>query len=466
MQYAYPETFDLKFKLQKEPKSIGVMMVGWGGNNGTTFTASLLANQGNITWEDPRGGTKAPNWLGSLTQCSTAYLGIGGDGKEVYIPWNGLVPLVDVNKIKVGGWDISKMNMADATARAHVLDIDLQRKLRPLMEPMVPLPSVYDPKFVASNQNDRANNVLKGSKSENLEKIIYDIVEFRKNENLDLVIVVWTANTERCCEIMPGIHDTAENLFKAIYEDHPEISPSTLFAIAAIKAQCPFINGSPQNTLVPGCIDFAEKNGIFVAGDDFKSGQTKLKSVLVDFLVGAGLKPMSIMSYNHLGNNDGKNLSAPEQFRSKEVKLLMKPYQSLYFIGLDLGDSKRAMDEYISEIMLGGHNTIVIHNVCEDSLLATPLILDLVVLTEFFGRLRIGSTSKTASHLHSALSILGYFLKAPVGMPGAPVVNALAKQRSALENLLRACVGLGPVNHMHLEHRVQIPEFASCVTSL
>lgn len=82
-----------------------------------------------------------------------------------------------------------------------------------------------------------------------------------------------------------------------------------------------YINGSPQNTFVPGIVQFAEQNGVFIAGDDFKSGQTKLKSVLFDFLVGAGIKPASVVSYNHLGNNDGRNLSAPQQFRSKEVRV-------------------------------------------------------------------------------------------------------------------------------------------------
>lgn len=86
--------------------------------------------------------------------------------------------------------------------------------------------------------------------------------------------------------------------------------------------QCIYINGSPQNTFVPGCIELAERHNAFIAGDDFKSGQTKLKSVLVDFLVSAGIKPVSIVSYNHLGNNDGRNLSAPQQFRSKEVNCL------------------------------------------------------------------------------------------------------------------------------------------------
>ena len=92
-----------------------------------------------------------------------------------------------------------------------------------------------------------------------------------------------------------------------------------MFAVASILEGVTYINGSPQNTFVPGVIDLAQQKRVFIAGDDFKSGQTKLKSVLVDFLVSAGIKPTSIVSYNHLGNNDGRNLSAPQQFRSKEV---------------------------------------------------------------------------------------------------------------------------------------------------
>lgn len=152
---------------------------------------------------------------------------------------------------------------------------------------------------------------------------------------------------------------------------HSEISPSTIFAIASILEGCPFINGSPQNTFVPGVVDLAESKGVFIAGDDFKSGQTKLKSVLVDFLVNAGIKPLAITSYNHLGNNDGFNLSAPEQFRSKEISKSnvvddMVSSNSILYSENEypdhtvvikyvpsVGDSKRAMDEYVSEIFMG-----------------------------------------------------------------------------------------------------------------
>jgi myo-inositol-1-phosphate synthase len=167
------------------------------------------------------------------------------------------------------------------------------------------------------------------------------------------------------------VNDTADNLIESVEKSHSEISPSTIFAIASILEGSPFINGSPQNTFVPGVIELAEKSGVFIAGDDFKSGQTKLKSVLVDFLVNAGIKPLAITSYNHLGNNDGFNLSAPEQFRSKEISKsnvvddVVSSNSILYSENEypdhtvvikyvpSVGDSKRAMDEYVSEIFMG-----------------------------------------------------------------------------------------------------------------
>lgn len=184
-------------------------------------------------------------------------------------------------------------------------------------------------------------------------------------------MIVWTANTERYSEIIPGVNDSAEALLAAVKTSHSEVAPSTIFALAAIMEKCPFINGSPQNTFVPGAVEFAEKNKVFIGGDDFKSGQTKIKSVLVDFLVSAGIKPVAISSYNHLGNNDGMNLSAPQQFRSKEISksnvvddmvhsnpLLYKPGEHpdhtvvIKYVP-SVGDSKRALDEYVSEIFMG-----------------------------------------------------------------------------------------------------------------
>lgn len=227
--------------------------------------------------------------------------------------------MANPSDLVIGGWDISKMNLGDAIKRARVFEPDLQAKLKPFMTNMVPLPAPYYPDFIAANQEARADNVLTGTKAEHLAKIRQDIKDFKAANGLDKVVVLWTANTERFASIVPGVNTTADELLAAIEAGEDEISPSTIFAVACILEDTPFINGSPQNTFVPGCMELATQRNAVIAGDDFKTGQTKVKSVLTDFLVSAGIKPVSIVSYNHLGNNDGHNLNAPAQFRSKEI---------------------------------------------------------------------------------------------------------------------------------------------------
>jgi myo-inositol-1-phosphate synthase len=201
-----------------------------------------------------------------------------------------------------------------------------------------------------------------------------------------------------------------------------------------------------------------------------------MKSALVDFLINAGIKLTSIASYNHLGNNDGKNLSSQKQFRSKEISKsnvvddMVAANTQLYKPGEHpdhcvvikympaVGDDKRALDEYYAEIFMGGHQTISLFNVCEDSLLASPLIIDLVLVTEMMTRIQWKAAgtadAKDYAGFHSVLSVLSYMLKAPLTPPGTPVVNALAKQRAALINIFRACVGLDPESDMTLEHKL------------
>ncbi|PON22559.1 myo-inositol-1-phosphate synthase [Trichoderma gamsii] len=477
---ATPKETLYDFKVDRKVPKVGMMLVGWGGNNGTTVTAGIIANRRKLVW-DTKEGVQEANYYGSVVMSSTVKLGADAKtNQEVNIPFHNLLPMVHPNDLVIGGWDISSLNLAQAMDRAKVLEPALKAHVRKEMAGLTPLPSIYYPDFIAANQEDRADNVIEGSKASmaHVEHLRKDIRDFKANNNLDKVIVLWTANTERFADLIDGVNDTADNLLKAIEQGHEEVSPSTIFAVACILEGAPFINGSPQNTFVPGAIELAEKHNAYIGGDDFKSGQTKMKSALVDFLINAGIKLTSIASYNHLGNNDGKNLSSQKQFRSKEISKsnvvddMVAANDILYKKGEHpdhcvvikympaVGDNKRALDEYYAEIFLGGHQTISLFNICEDSLLASPLIIDLVVVAEMMTRIQWKAASndghETAEfkQFHSVLSVLSYMLKAPLTPPGTPVVNALAKQRAALTNIFRACVGLEPESEMTLEHKL------------
>ncbi|KAG9231684.1 putative inositol-3-phosphate synthase [Amylocarpus encephaloides] len=475
---AIPKEVVYDFKVQRKVPKTGMMLVGWGGNNGTTVTAGIIANRRSLSW-DTREGRRTANYYGSVVMGSTIKLGTDTKtAKDVNIPFLDILPMVHPNDLAIGGWDISGLNMSAAMDRAAVLEPTLKEQVKKEMAEMTPLPSIYYPDFIAANQEDRADNLIPGSKASlaHVEQIRQDIRDFKARNNLDKVIVQWTANTERFADLLPGVNDTAENLMKSIEHGHEEISPSTVFAVASILENAPFINGSPQNTFVPGAIDFAQKHNAFIGGDDFKSGQTKMKSALLNFLINAGIKLTSIASYNHLGNNDGKNLSSHRQFRSKEISKsnvvddMVEANNVLYKDGEHpdhtvvikympaVGDNKRALDEYYAEIFMGGHQTISLFNVCEDSLLASPLIIDLVLIAEIMTRIEWKAHTTDGAtefgNFHSVLSILSYMLKAPLTPPGTPVINALAKQRAALTNIFRACVGLEPENDMTLEHKL------------
>eukprot|EP00798_Chlamydomonas_sp_ICE-L_P018365 gene18365-24836_t len=464
-----PQTVKMEFNTDRKVPKLGVMLVGLGGNNGSTIMAGILANKHGITWMT-KDGVQKPNYWGSLTQSSTIRIG-NFEGEEVYTPFKSLLPMVNPNDIVLGGWDISNMNMVEAMERAKVIDFNLQQQLVPFMKDVTPLPGIYDSEFIAANQEERADNCIKGSKAEQVEVVRGQIRDFKQSTGVDKVVVLWTANTERYAEIVEGVNDTLPNLRAAVARGEKEVSPSTLYAMACIEEGVPFINGSPQNTFVPGLMDMALEKKVLIGGDDFKSGQTKLKSVLVDYLVGAGIKPVSIVSYNHLGNNDGMNLSAPQTFRSKEISksnvvddmvssnpLLYSPGEHPDHVVVIkyvpyVGDSKRAMDEYTSEIFMGGKNTLVIHNTCEDSLLAAPLILDLILIAELTTRIEFKAEGEEFHGFNPVAVMLSYLTKAPLVPSGTPVINALSKQRAMLENVMRACVGLAPEHNMMMEFK-------------
>lgn len=174
---ATPKELVYNFKVDRKVPKVGMMLVGWGGNNGTTVTAGILANRRGLVW-DTREGSRAANYYGSVIMGSTMKLGTDPISmKEVNIPFHDVLPMVHPNDLVIGGWDISGMNLADAMDRAAVLEPTLKAQVKKDMAQMVPLPSIYYPDFIAANQEDRADNVIPGSKASmaHVEKIRQDI---------------------------------------------------------------------------------------------------------------------------------------------------------------------------------------------------------------------------------------------------------------------------------------------------
>lgn len=456
-------TYQIKTVSKLNPR-LGVMMVGWGGNNGSTLTASLLAYKKGISWSN-KNGKHTVKFFGSLSQYGSVHIGFDENQLPHSKLFREIGDFYEPSDIVVGGWDICNANIYQACKNAQVIDHDLLEQLKPELKNMVPLPSFASGDFISSNQSSRTNNVMsENTISSAITRIIHDISWFKFTNKLDNVIVIWTASTERMTD---GKWLDMDMLTDSIESNDPKVSPSMVFAIASALSTCTFINCSPQNTICPALIELASNNGTFMIGSDISSGQTRLKSVLVDYLASSGVKPLSIVSYNHLGNNDGKNLDETPQFKSKEITKRnviddvvldnpeifngVKPDHCVVIKYIPaVGDSKRAMDEYYSELMLDGRHTLVIHNTCEDSLLAVPVMLDLALFAEFFSRVSIRKNDNILCEFDPTLSLLSYFFKSPNVSPNEPCINSFFKKRYALESFFRILADLPPLDHLHL----------------
>ena len=430
-------------------KKLGVMIVGLGGNNGSTFIAGLLAHKKNLQWEN-KEGIHNIEFLGSLAEFGSVNIGYKKNKPYTKLI-KDMVPLIKPEDIVIGGWDICSDDLYTACKNNKVIDTDLLNQLKDDLCNIKPLQSIYYENFIAKNQKSRVNNIKKyHNKNADILCLKEDIKNFKKENNLNDVIVLWSGSTECCTKN----YENTDELFIDVHNDSEYISPSIVFSIAAITSGCIFINTSPQNTISPAIVNLAKQHNTFIGGSDLKSGQTKLKSVLIDYLTSAGLRPLSIVSYNHLGNRDGMNLDETPQFNSKEITKRNviddvidenpaifngnKPDHTVVIKYIpSVGDTKRAIDEYFTELFLNGKNILSIYNLCEDSLLAVPILLDIIIFSEFFSRVRINGKK-----FKSNLSLLSYFFKAPTEDDNFPTINAFFKQLYAIKNFTKICNGL------------------------
>lgn len=437
-------------------KKLGIMIVGLGGNNGSTLVSSLLAYNKGLTWENKNGIQKV-KWLGSVSQYGSINLGYNKKGKIVSKLIKDMVSLRKPEDIIISGWDICKDDLYTACKKNKVIEPALIDQLKDDLKKIIPMESIFYEGFIATNQDIKCNNI-KSSTNKWLDicSIKSDIDKFKEVNNLEKVIVIWAGSTEK---MNSKSYETSDILIENILNNCSSISPSLIFAVATILSGNIFMNTSPQNTIDKAVLELAKEYGAYVGGSDLKSGQTKLKSVLVDFLVSSGIKPLSIVSYNHLGNNDGLNLSQSPQFESKEITKRnviddiieenpqlfegKKPDHEVIIKYIPaVGDSKRAIDEYYSELMLDGRNILSIYNICEDSLLAIPLLLDIAIFSDFFTRIKFVCKDGTENNFSSNLSLLSFFFKSPIDDEKQPVINAFFKQRNAINNFIKICCGL------------------------
>jgi myo-inositol-1-phosphate synthase len=385
----------------------GMLCVGLAGSNGVTLVAAQLANQRSLEWESDRRGPQQANLLGCITQV--------GHLAEQY---PGLSAFSDM---AIGGWDIRALPLGQGLYESRILDYDLVRQLRGEMNETIVMPGVWDASFIGDSQHEGADHTVAAApKADLLEHLRRDIRRWRETEGVGgHVTVMWSASVERPSEFEP---QTADALLAGIQTNNPEVSPSLLYATAAVLEGCSFVNGGSQNTLQPGLVELAARQAtpVYVLGTDFKAGQTKAKTALVEYLRALGLRPTTIASYNHLGNNDMRNLLSPRTWKAKaRVKAdifgawavgrgetdggsadgtgraVWAPQNNLdgeidhqvaVLFTEEMGDEKRDTVEYTSTAFMGCQHTMLTYTRCMDSALCVPLMIDAAVFADYFAR--------------------------------------------------------------------------------
>ena len=408
------------------PPKVGLLCVGLAGNNGATLVASQLANRRGLTWEHHSAGPQRANYLGCITQIP---------------PLAQDHALAGFDGAAVGGWDVVPTPLGQALYESRVLEYDLVRQLRDELDGVPVMRGVFDADFVGEMSAPPTHVVPPAPRASLLATLRDDIRSFCAREGVapHRTTVVWSASVERPSE---GAYESAAALLAAIDADDAEVSPSILYAAAAALEGCSFVNGGSQNTLSAGLLELASRASppAYVLGTDFKAGQTKAKTAIVEYLRALGLKPRTIASYNHLGNNDMRNLLSPRTWTAKErVKTdIFGPWQPTdgsaqidhkvaVLYTPQMGDEKRDTVEYTSEAFMGVEHTMVTYTRCMDSALCVPLMIDAAVFCAHF--------ADRAAPAADAAAALAYLFKLNEGAAEG-VDPGFFAQTSALHALL------------------------------
>ena len=423
---------------------LGIMVVGCGAVTTTFITGVLMA----------RKGLAKP--VGSMTQIDKIRVGKGPEKK--YLSYAEIVPLAQLSDIVFGTWDVYPQNAYQAAMYAEVLKPQDIEPVRDELEQIVPMKAAFDKNYAKRLSGD---NIKMGgggqipTRWEMVEMLREDIRNFKTKNQCDRIVVAWAASTEIYVPINEEVHGTLASLEKAMKADDREhIAPSMCYAYAALSEGAPFIMGAPNTTVdIPAMWELSEKLQLPIAGKDFKTGQTLVKSGFAPILGTRCLGLNGWFSTNILGNRDGLVLDEPQNFHTKEISKLSTLETILkgdsqpdlygdYYHKIRINyypprnDNKESWDNIDIFGWMGYPMQIKINFLCRDSILAAPVLLDLCLLSDLAAR----------AGRYGIQRFLSFFLKAPMHdyTQGEEAVNNLYQQYTMLKNAIREMGGYEP----------------------
>lgn len=430
-------------ELQAPKGKLGILLPGMGAV-ATTFIAGV---------EMIRRKLATP--VGSLTQMSTIRLGKRTDGRSPKI--SEFVPLAGLDDLVFGGWDLFPDNAFEAATEAGVLSKEHLSEVRPFLENITPMPAVFEPSYVKRLMGPHTKKGT--SKMDLAEQLIADIANFKRDNNLDRCVAVWCGSTEVYRE-MTAVHATLANFEQGLRDSSDDIAPSAIYAYACVKSGVPYANGAPNLSVdFPALQELAREKGVPIAGKDFKTGQTLMKTIIAPGLKARMLGLEGWYSTNILGNRDGEVLDDPESFRAKEVtklgalEYILQPqlYPELYegfhhVVRINYypprGDNKEGWDNLDIFGWLGYPMQIKIDFLCRDSILAAPIVLDLALFLDLAQRAGMSGIQEW----------LSFYFKSPMTPQGLYPEHDLFIQLIKLKNTLRWMRGEELITHLGIEY--------------
>jgi myo-inositol-1-phosphate synthase len=422
---------------------LGILTPGMGAVT-TTFIAGV---------EAIRRGLGKP--IGSLTQMATVRLGKRTDGRTPKV--NEFVPLASASDLVFGGWDIFEDNAYESALNAGVLERTLLDQLKEPLSAVKPMKAVFFPEFVKRLQGPNVKQG--GTKMDKAQEVITDIEQFRKNSGVSRAVMVWCGSTE-VFHRPAAVHESLKSFECGLTKDDPDISASQIYAYAALKSGVPHANGAPHLTTdCPALLELAREQSLPIAGKDFKTGQTWMKTLLAPGLKARMLGVRGWFSTNILGNRDGEVLEDPGSFKSKEetklgvLQYILQPdlypdlYNDLYHaVKINYypprGDAKEGWDNIDIFGWLNYPMQIKIDFLCRDSILAAPVVLDLVLFLDLANR----------AGMKGIQEWLSFYFKGPMTAPGLYPEHDIFIQLMKLKNTLRWMRGEELITHLGLEY--------------